>query len=168
MIEEPVVNLSESDEAELRRRPDHDLLGEARQMHGADRRGRQRLEREVAVGHGIERIGGRPVEAERFRRHLAVDREGGAGERRGAERAFVQRAAGVGEPAAVAAEHFDIGEQVMAERHRLRGLQMREARHDGLGVRQRLVDQRAAARSRICASSASIASRTQRRKSVAT
>ena len=42
MIEEPVVNLSDRrDEAELRRRPDHDLLGEARQVHGRDRRRRQ-------------------------------------------------------------------------------------------------------------------------------
>ena len=36
MIEEPVVKrVGERDEAELRRAPDHDLLGEARQMHGA-------------------------------------------------------------------------------------------------------------------------------------
>ena len=53
------------------------------------------LEREVAVGDAVERIGGRPVEAERLRRHLAVDREGGAGERRRAERAFVEALARV-------------------------------------------------------------------------
>ena len=68
----------------------HDLLGEARQMDGADRGGRQRLEREIAVGDAVERIGRRPVEAERLRGGVAVDRKRGAGQRRGAERAFVQ------------------------------------------------------------------------------
>ena len=89
MIEEPVVNLSDScDEADQRRGPDHDLLGEARQMHRADRGRGQRLQHEVAVGHGIERIRRRPVEAERLRRHVAVDRKRRAGERRRAERAI--------------------------------------------------------------------------------
>ena len=41
------------------------------------------------------------------------------------------RARASAKPAAVAPEHLDIGHQVVAERHRLRGLQMGEARHDG-------------------------------------
>ena len=103
MIEEPVVNLSDRrDKAELRRGPHHDLLGEPRQMHGGDRRGSQRLEREVAIGHGVERIGRRPVEAKRLRRHVAVDGEARAGERCRAERAFVEALLGIGEAAAVA------------------------------------------------------------------
>ena len=102
-------------------------------MHGEDRAGRQRFEDEIAVGHGVERIGRRPVEAERLGRHLAIDRIGRAGERRRAERGFVEPLARIGEPAAVAPEHFDIGEEVMAERHRLRALQMRETGHDGFG-----------------------------------
>ena len=59
--------------------------------------GRERLEREVAVGDAVERIGGRPVEAERLGGHVAVDRERGAGERRGAERTFVEALARVPE-----------------------------------------------------------------------
>ena len=50
---------------------------------------------------------------------------------RGAERAFVEPRARVGEAAAVARRHLDIGEQMMAEGHRLRRLQMGEARHHG-------------------------------------
>ena len=50
MIEEPVVNLSERRaKRELRRGPQHDLLGKPRQMHGGDRAGAERLEREVAI-----------------------------------------------------------------------------------------------------------------------
>ncbi len=59
----------------------------------------------------------------------AIDRERGAGQRRRPERALVEPAAGVGEAAAVAAEHLDVGEQMMAEGHRLGRLQMGEARH---------------------------------------
>ena len=50
---------------------------------------------------------------------VPVDREGRAGERRGAQRALVQPRAGVAEAAAVAAEHLDIGQQMVAEGHRL-------------------------------------------------
>ena len=62
----------------------------------------------------------------------AVDRKAGARERGGAERRFVEAAARIGKAAAVAAEHFDIGEQMMAERHRLRDLQVRKAGHDAV------------------------------------
>src|SRR5665811_1794860 len=45
--------------------------------------------------------------------------------------------------AAIARRHFDIGQQMMAEGHRLRGLQMGETRHHRAGVRQRLLGERA-------------------------
>ena len=125
-----------------RRGPDHDLFGEPRQMHRADRRGGERLHHEVAVGHGVERIRGRPVEAERLRGHLAVERKRRAGERRGAERAFIQPLARIGEAAAVARRHLDESEKMMAEGDRLRGLQMRQPRHDRVGMFQRLLGER--------------------------
>ena len=84
---------------------------------------------------GVERVRRRPVEAERLRGHVAVDRERRAGERRRAERRFVQPLARIGEAAAVARQHLDIGEEMMAEGHRLRALQMREARHHRVGMR---------------------------------
>ncbi len=99
--------------------------------------GRQRLERKVAVGDAVERIGGRPVEAERLGGHVAVDRERGAGKRRRAERAFVEALARVLEPPRVAAQHLDVSHEMMAEGDRLRRLQMGEARHDHRGAIQR-------------------------------
>ena len=95
-----------------------------------DRRGGERLEREVAVGDAVERIGGRPVEAERLGGHVAVDRERGSGERRRAKRTFVEALARVPETPRVARQHLDIGHEMMAEGDRLRRLQMGEARHD--------------------------------------
>ncbi len=130
MIEEPVVNLSDS-----LRKP---TSGEVQITISSAKRDRctdaiaaaaERLQHEIAVGHRIERVGGRPVEAERLGGHGAVERKRGAGQRRGAERAFVEPAAGIGEAAAVAGRHFHIGQKVVAEGHRLGGLQMGEARH---------------------------------------
>ena len=65
----------------------------------------------------------------------AIDRERRAGQRRRAERALVEPRAGIGEAAAVAAEHLDVGQQMVAEGHRLGRLQVREARHHDVGVR---------------------------------
>ena len=138
------MNLSDSlHQAGERRGPDHDLLGEPRQMHRVIAAAASVSSDEVAVGYGVERIGHRPVEAERLRGHVAVERKRGAGKRRGAERRFVQPLARVGKPAAVARRHLDIGEQMMAEGHRLRRLQMGEAGHHRAGMRQRLLGERA-------------------------
>ena len=122
-------------EAELGRGPDHQLFGEARQVHGADRRGREEFEREVAVGHRIEAVRRGAVEAERLRRGEAVDGEGGSGKGGSPQRAFVHPRAGVDEARPVAAQHLDIGHHVMAPCHGLRGLQVRKARHDPVGPR---------------------------------
>ena len=111
-------------------------------MRAGERRGGEKLDREIAVGDGVERIGRGPVEAERGGGRVAVDRECGAGERGGAERALVEPTAAIGKTAAVAPEHLDIGQEVMSERDRLRDLQMREAGHHRIGVRLGLIDQR--------------------------
>ena len=108
-------------------------------MDGAKTRRRERLDGEVAVGDAVERIGRRPVEAERLGRHRAVDRERGSSERGGAERAFIEAGAGIGEAAAVARDHLDIGEEMMAEGDRLRALKVGEARHGEAGMGEGLV-----------------------------
>ena len=124
----------ELDEAELGRRPDHHFLGKARQMHGADRAGREGLENEITVRDGVERICGGPVKAQCGRGHVAIDRVGGAGQGRRSERAFIEARARILKPSGIAAEHFDIGQQMMAEGHRLGILQMGEAGQDGFGL----------------------------------
>ena len=112
-------------------------------MHDGDSAGRQRFQHEIAVGDGVERVRHRPRKAERLRGHAAIDRERRAGQRGGAERAFVEAGPRIGEAAAVARRHLHIGEQMMAEGHRLRGLQMGEARHHRVGILQRLLGERA-------------------------
>ncbi len=110
-------------------------------MHAGDRRRRHEFEAEVAVGDGVERIRARPVEAERRRRHRPVDRERGAGKRRRTERTFVEAPAAIGEPRAVAPDHLDIGEKMVAEGHGLGDLQMGVARHHRRGMALGLLQQ---------------------------
>ena len=103
--------------------------------------GRQVFQCEIPIRHRIQGVGRRPVEAEHAGGPVAVDGKRRAGQGGGAERAFVQAPAGVGNAAAVAAEHLDIGEQVVAERHRLCRLEMRVAGHHRVGVLFGPVDQ---------------------------
>ena len=99
-------------------------------MHRADRGRGERFEREIAGGNSVERIGHRPLEAKLARGHMPVDGERGSGERGGAERRLVDALPCIGEAGAVAGQHLDIGEAVMAEGDGLRGLHMCEARHE--------------------------------------
>ncbi len=110
-------------------------------MHAANRSRGHEFEAEIAIGDGVERICRRPVEAERLCGHGAVDRERGAGERRRAERTFVEPPAAIGEPRAVATDHLDIGEKMVAEGHGLGDLQMGIARHHRRGMALGLLQQ---------------------------
>ena len=110
-------------------------------MHRADRGRRQRLQREIAIGHAVERIGGRPVEAKGFGGGKAVDREGGARQCRGPQRTFVQAFAGILHATAITAEHFDIGQKMMTESDRLCRLQMGKAGHHRAGKLHRALHQ---------------------------
>ncbi len=134
--------VGQGDEAERCRAPDHDLLRQARQVHRRERGRGDELHDVVAVGHRIERVGHRPLEAQRLGRLARIDRMRRAGERGRPQRRFVQPRAAIGETATVAAEHLDIGHQVMAEGDGLRRLQMGEARHDGRGIFVGAIDQR--------------------------
>src|SRR5690348_2327320 len=125
-------------EAQRRRRPLHDLACEPRQMGRGDRGRGEVFERKIARRDGVERISHRSRKAQRLGRAVAVDGKRSAGERRCAERRFVQPLACIGKAAAVTIEHFDIGQAMMAERHRLRRLHVRVARHDGREMRFRL------------------------------
>jgi hypothetical protein len=160
------VNVGQLDEAELRRHPDHELLGEPRQVHGADGAAER-------VSSAKSRSETHPANWPSAGRSPAPSPSSpgrwgrGAGQRGGAQRAFVHPGARRAKRPAVAAEHLDIGQQMVAEGHRLGRLQMGEAGHDGRGVRLGLGQQPAAAPSS-WAIERSQASRTQRRKSVAT
>ena len=71
---------------------------------------------------------------------MPVDWERGAGKGRGTKGRLVHALAGIGEASPVPARHLDISEQMVTERDRLRGLQMREPRHNGIRMGFRLFD----------------------------
>src|SRR4029450_14035001 len=90
----------------------------------------------------VERILRDCFEAEPLSNELTIDREGRASQRTGTERQAVDAAARIEQALAVAFEKLDIGQQVMADRHRLRDLQVGETRHHGVHVSFRRVHQR--------------------------
>ncbi len=55
---------------------------------------------------------------------------------------MVEAAPAVGEPAAVAPDHLDIGQEMVPQRYRLGDLEMGEAGHHPIGIRRGLIDQR--------------------------
>ena len=92
------------------------------------------VEREVAVRDRVETVARRLSEAQRFGGHVAIEIEAGACKRGGSQRAFVHPALRIGEARTIAHQHLEIGEQMVTERNGLRGLQMREAGHDAVGM----------------------------------
>ena len=143
MIDEPVVNLSES-----RMKPNcgviHSTISSARRdrcmaaMAAAASVSSAKSRSETASSELA--VGRSKSSASAVR--VPVDGERRAGQRRRAQRALVEPRARIGEPAAVARQHLDIGEQMMAEGDGLRRLQMREPRHDERAVRFRLARER--------------------------
>ena len=97
-------------------------------MHAGDGGRGQELEERVAIAHRVEAVRGHRRESEILRQRLEVDREGGAGERRRAERQRVGARAAVAKSLAVTLQHKDVREQVVAEDDRLGPLQVRVAR----------------------------------------
>ncbi len=143
MIEEPVVNRSES-----RTKPNCGVI----QITISSAK-RDRCMAAIAAAASVSSAKSRsatasselavgPVEAQRLGRRVPIDGEGGAGQRRRAQRALVEPRPRIGEPAAVARQHLDVGEEMVAEGHGLGRLQMREARHDEVEMRLRLAGER--------------------------
>ncbi len=102
------------------------------------RTSRDKLDGEVAIRNGVERIPANTVEAKFPRDKFAVDWKAGAGQCGGPERQAVDAFAAIYHSVFVAREHFDVRHHVVAKCYRLRHLQMGEARHDGLGMGQGL------------------------------
>jgi hypothetical protein len=133
MIELPVDRHRAGDEAERLAGPDDDFLGQPRQVQRGAAPRHQVIEREIAVRYRIEAVRGRPVKAQRLR-------GGVRGRSESRCRPAPPRPAGTVHPRARIgkargrARHLVIGHQVMAQRHRLRGLQMGEAGHDAVGM----------------------------------
>src|SRR5688572_17893464 len=109
-------------------------------MDGHERGGGAEFDSEVAIAnrvHGILRNAGFILfvdEAEELRDEFTIERDGGAGDGAAAERADVGAIEAIFHAAAVALEHFAIGEEVMGEEDGLGALQMRVAGNDDVDV----------------------------------
>ncbi|MCY1530881.1 hypothetical protein D9M68_660880 [compost metagenome] len=123
---------------ELARSPDANLLRQAREVHAQHRGHEQEFRDHVAARDGINGILAGTGVAEIARRAFSIAGESRAGQGGGAERRTVEAAVPVDEALDVAAERLCMRHQVMAERYRLSGLKVGEARHDRLDMLIRL------------------------------
>ena len=129
----------EAHEAELRRRPEAELLADPREVREEDgrsvevveRRSPDRLRRRASCASSPRREepGGRVSNRRALRRRAGSARAASAAKRKRAR---------------IALEHLDPGEQVVADRHRLRALQVRVAGHQRLRLASAEVERRAA------------------------
>jgi hypothetical protein len=118
------------DEADARAHPHDQFFRQAADVHHQQRAGGGEFDGEVAVGYGIQRVLADAFEAELFGDVFAVDRVGRAGQRGGAERQAGNALAAIDEALGIAAEHFEVGQHVVAEGDRLGDLCVKP----GIGV----------------------------------
>jgi len=130
MIELPVVNASDS----LMKRQGtehHTTISSANRDRciAEIRRSRQKFQRKVPIRHCIQGIGcwrSKPSARAVIARSMGKRGPASAALPSGQS---LSRPPAISQPAAITIQHLDIGQQMMAERHRLGGLQMGEARH---------------------------------------
>ena len=125
-----------------RAQPDHELFGQSRNVRHQQCGSRTELDREIAIADRIERVFRDRFEAEFLRHPSAIDRISRARERSSAKRQAIDALACIEQAIAVALEHLRVSEQVMTERHGLRDLHVREARHHRRSVSIGQLDQR--------------------------
>ncbi len=118
------------EEAELRGRPVHHLLGEPRQVHHRHGARVQEVGGEVAIRHGVDAVLAHTGHSQFPRRDRPVQGERGAGQRPRPERRDVHAPARLHEPVGVPGEHLPVRQEVMGEEDRLGPLQMGVAGKD--------------------------------------
>ncbi len=103
-------------------------------MDHGDAAGGQQLDDAVAIGDRIERVRTGRGEPEVVGQLDSIDGKAAPGERAGAQRRDVGTAQRILDPAAVPAEHLDVGEQMVGEQDGLRSLRVGIARHHRVEV----------------------------------
>ncbi len=88
----------------------------------------------VAIRHTVETVARHPVKTKLRGYPLAVDGEGGTGQRPCSQRQDIKTFAQILQTAGITGDHLTIGEHVMAVEYRLSGLQVGIAGHDDIQI----------------------------------
>ncbi len=113
-------------------------------MCRADGQRVEKVQREVAVGDGVDRVRGHAVEPQLGGDHAAVGVEVDSGQGACAERQLRRRLEHGLESTDVTRDHPEVGQQMVRQVHRLRALQMRVSGQRPVEMRLGDVDQHAA------------------------
>ena len=125
IIDEPGrIPVVEHHEAHLAARPEHPLFADPAEVDADHGERVDRVGDEVAIAHRIERVLEPPGEAELGRIAVGIERQRRAGQRTGAEHRNVRGVTSHQHAAHVAAERPAVGQQMVAERHRLGPLEV--------------------------------------------
>ena len=116
-------------EPELLAGPEHHLRAQPGEMGAAGGGGRQEVQDEVAVGDRVDRVLRHRREPELARERPAIGGEVDAGQRAGAQREAIRTGQHAREALVVAAEHPEVGQQVVREIDRLGALKVGVAGH---------------------------------------
>ena len=135
------MRVREADEAELVGRPQDELFGKARQVHGADCRRRVEIQQKIAVGHRVHAVGGDARKAQLARHEVAVYGIRQSRQCAAAERHDVRPLARLRKALGVPPQHLEIRQHVVGEQRGLGALEMGVARHGGVRIRRRALDQ---------------------------
>ncbi len=134
--------LRQLEEVELHGRPEDPLFRPSAEVLGDHRQAEGELQHEVAIARGVEAVGRHLLEAQPLGHVVAVDRQAGARQGRGAEGQAVGPPPAVGQPLPIALELLAIGQPVMRGQDRLGTLQVGIAGQDHVGIGIAAADQR--------------------------
>ncbi len=141
------VAVVELDEMKFARAPENQFFGQARQMHHANRREREKFQDIIAIRDRIETVSVTFRKMQFLCRFQRLRRIRRPGQRCRAQRRDVRHVKTILQPPEIARKHRKIREHMMREKHRLRPLQMRVAGQNHVLIflgneKERLADRR--------------------------
>ncbi len=133
--------VAELDEAEFARAPGDQIFAQTRQMHSDNRKTEKEFAGKIAIADSVETVLTDARETKLTRNRLSIEHDGRSRERAGTKRKNIGSSPAIAEALDIALECFDLREQVMREKDRLRPLQMGVARHDNIDMLAREIEQ---------------------------
>src|SRR5262249_46831427 len=116
--------IGQFDKAKFTARPQHQLFGEAAQMHAQDGTSGEEFDEKITIRYRVEAVLTDARKAQEFGDMVSVNGQGSTSQGSCTKRQHVDALTALLQPFLVTAAHVIISEQVMGEKHGLRALEM--------------------------------------------